>query len=190
MPTPTPAPAPTPAPYIAYQDNFNDSNSGWLILSNETGDRGYLGGEYRILINKPNRSVVVPYVDSSFSDIDFQVRSRHEGAAVSKGYGLVFRSEDASNYYVLEIDPVNGVYRFRKRERASWLSITDWTSSPHIMLGTTPNVLRVIARGSRFELYVNGGLLNTAVDGNFQVGHIGLFAGNGPDPNGAAFFIR
>ena len=28
-PTDTPAPASTPAPFVAYQDNFDDPNSGW-----------------------------------------------------------------------------------------------------------------------------------------------------------------
>ena len=53
------------------------------------------------------------------------------------------------------------------------MSIIDPAFSPHIIFGTLPNVLPVIARGPRFDLYVNGELLES-VDDTYMVERLGL----------------
>ena len=176
------------APLIGYQDKFDDPNSGWGERRYQNAEVGYLEGEYRILAKPTNwftRRTAAP----SFSDFDVRVKARFEGAALSKSYGLIFRDEDVENFYVFRVNPTSGKYAFRKRERGTWDTIIDWTASPHIIIGTKPNMLRVIARGERFELYANGKLLEPAIDQTFPVGQIGLFAANGKDPNGAEIFF-
>ena len=148
-------------------------------------DRGYSGGEYHIHIRATGWTAWSVAPPSIFSDFDVGVRARYEGATLTKGYGLNFRYEDADNFYIFLIDPTSGDYTFQKQERGTWTAIIPWTPSPHIILGTTSNVLRVIARGSRIELYANGKLLDTAVDHTFTAGRIGLVVTSGDDPNGA-----
>ena len=153
-PTETPvspsSPTATPVPVVFYQDNFNDPNSGWGERLSQNYERGYIGGEYRILIKetgKYNWRTATP----PFSDFDVRVKARLEGAALGKSYGLIFR-QDGKNFYVFWINPTSGKYSLQKRESDEWTTIIGWTPSPHINLGTTPNVLRVIAQGSSFEL--------------------------------------
>jgi len=114
-------------PFIAYQDNFNDPNSGWGIDSNDDLEIGYLSGEYRISPKKPNQPLAVLHPATSFSEFSFQVKARHDGAAVGGDYGLVFRREDRDNFYLFSVDPVNRAYVFVKRELGSWVSIIDRT---------------------------------------------------------------
>ena len=186
--TPISLSASTVPPFIAYEDNFNDPNSGWGEGRNESVEGGYLGGEYRMLVKATNwfmRRNETP----SYSDFDARVRARYEGGTLTKSYGLIFRFVDGDNFYVFEINPSSGKYQFRKREGGTWAKVIDWTPSSHINLGTTTNVLRVIGRGSRFELYVNSQFLEPAVDQTFTVGRIGLLASNGEDPNGVEIFF-
>ena len=126
---------------------------------------------------------------SVFSDFDVQVRARIEGAALDKIYGLNFRYTEGGNFYVFEINPGSGSYRLIKQERGTWASIIDFTPSPHIFLGTTPNVLRVIARVSEIELYANDHWLATVVDDTFTSGGIGLIVTQGTDPNETGYFF-
>ena len=183
--TPVPAIAPAPAPFIAYQDNFDDPSSGWSTAS-------YVDGEYRMLVEQVGmvmwREAPLPAAPS-LGDFDIQVRARYEGAALSKSYGLIFRYLDRNNFYIFKIDPVIGEYRLQKLEGGDWVEIISWSTSPHVNLATTTNVLRVIARGSRIELYADGKLLDTVVDQTFTEGRIGLSATNGDDPNGAEVFF-
>ena len=181
-PTDTSVPTATPTPVIAYQDNFNDPQSGWEQLLFQDAEFGYIGGEYRMLVKATGilmRADAPSTEAPSFSDFDLQVRARYQGAALNKSYGLNFRFEDGDNFYSFRISPIIGGYIFQKRERGTSVTIIDGTISPHINLGTTPNVLRVIARGSKFELYANGQLLDTAVDQTFSGGRIGLMASTG-----------
>ena len=188
-----PVKAPLPAPFIAYQDNFDDSDSGWGdYYIGQNFEQGYVRGEFRIILTKPGLVLgrSAPRTASpSLSDFDVEVKARYEGAALSKSYGLVFRFQDNDNHYVFEIDPVSGKYRFRMQERDDWTNLFSWRASPHIIVGSAPNVVRVIARGSSFELYVNGKWLDTVVDQTFAEGRIGIFVASGNDPNGAEIFF-
>ncbi len=188
-PTPTPTPTLTPTPFIAYRDNFNDPNSGWAELNTQNYDFEYIGGEYRMLVKATGQTGYSNAPPSIFSDFDIVVSARYEGAALRKSYGLNFRHDSRDNFYLFLINPTSGIYSFFKRERGTWAAIIPWTPTPDIILGTTSNVLRVIARGSRFELYANGKLLDTAVDQTFTAGRIGLFVQNSADPNGAEVFF-
>ena len=85
----------------------------------------------------------------SLGDLDIQVSARSERVSSGMSYGLVFRRDGFSDYYVFEINPDSGEYRLRLRSDGSWTSVMDAKVSPLVNTGAASTVLRVVARGSR-----------------------------------------
>jgi hypothetical protein len=103
-------------------------------------------------------------------------------------YGLMFRIQDASNYYAFQID-CDGRYRFARYVGGAKTAIVDWTGTSAINRGAQANnTLAVTARGSTFQFAVNGTPLATADDTAFASGRFGLMVGSNVTKNFTVLF--
>jgi len=103
-------------------------------------------------------------------------------------YGLMFRIQDASNYYAFQID-CDGRYRFARYVGGAKTAIVDWTGTSAINRGAQANnTLAVTARGNTFQFAVNGTPLATADDTAFASGRFGLMVGSNVTKNFTVLF--
>ena len=119
------------------------------------------GGQLRVSIGEAGKgaySVATPY----FGDFDLRVAAQAVDGPIDNGYGVVFRLQNKDNtsfdddsYYLFLISS-DGYYRVTRVLDGSEQILSDWIDSPLIQQGLNAvNQLRVVARGDRFQFYVN-----------------------------------
>jgi len=111
--------------------------------------------------------------EGSFKDLDLSVKFKAVGGKVDQAGGLIFRVQDANNYYVVRANALEDNYRLypvvagRRRQFAG------------VNLKVTSNqwhTLRVVAAGNRFQCYYDGELKIDATDNTFpNAGKVGLW---------------
>ena len=111
--------------------------------------------------------------EGSCKDVDLSVKFKAVSGKVDQAGGLIFRVQDADNYYVVRANAAEDNYRLyhvvagRRRQFAG------------ANFKVTPNqwhTLRVVAVGNRFQCYFDGGLKITATDDTFPgPGKVGLW---------------
>ena len=115
----------------------------------------------------------------SYTDFEFEIRLRlltdEDGL-----YGMVFRLDEKKDVgYIFAVWP-NGSYSFARLDDG-FAHQTGGGQATYLKDQLkTWNRLKVIARGTKFDLYINGNLLVTMEDNSFQSGKVGLYLGHGP----------
>ena len=149
-----------------YFDDFSDPGSGWLISDHAKYAMGYANGNYRIEVREPNLLIRSP-CDRAFGDCTIQVEAwRDEGA--NSAYGILFGvSADRLRHYLFRIQPARKEYALHRIDESTWVTLIPWTVSPMVNTYNGRNTLLVRRHGSLIELYVNGELLDSYVDGTY-----------------------
>jgi hypothetical protein len=98
-----------------------------------------------------------------FADFDLQVDARALEGPLDNGYGVIFRAQDRRNYYLFHVssDGFYSVYRVLngdKRELSAWIDMPVVNQGLNVI-----NRLRVVARGSEFQFYINDQLVQVCV---------------------------
>jgi hypothetical protein len=103
-------------------------------------------------------------------------------------YGLMFRVQDPSNYYLFQVD-CDARYRFIRYVADASTVLVDWTESEVIDDGAqASNKLGVTAQDGTFLLTINDQPLITAGDNTFSSGRFGLMVGSNATANFAVVF--
>jgi hypothetical protein len=81
IPTPTPTlmptPIPSPTPTVLFSDNFNDTSSGWLTHSHESGGSAfYKSGWLHIRDNESSYYATTSYAKQHFTDFVLEVEGK------------------------------------------------------------------------------------------------------------------
>ena len=182
--TETPSPVPTETPALdhsaigelIFEDPF-DSSGLWTLGETENSSVAIGGG-------------VMTFTQKTPGTFSFRILGRQGGdfhaeidGALAKNcgsgdrYGLMFRAQDLSNYYVFQID-CDGRYRFARYVEGAVTAIVDWTPSPAIDRGAqSANTLAVTAKGEAYAFAINGTPVATANDGIFESGRFGVTVG-------------
>lgn len=161
---------------LALSDAFDDQESGFLRDSDETRRYFYQDGHYSIEVFSDDWSNWT-WRESTFSDFLMEVDVTAQGEA-GKG-GVIFRTGGTYRFYYFAVAG-DGRYKLAKKlaeGEDDWEDIIEWKRSPHIRTGPATNRLGVVCVGPTISLYVNGKYLDTAQDGTFTEGKIGLMAG-------------
>jgi hypothetical protein len=126
--------------------------------------------------NEPpgSRSPLAILESASVRDGDFSVRIKPVGGQSLQG-GLVWRYRDENNYYLVTVSAIDktvAVYRVQNGERTPIL--------PQVKRDIPSNgwsILKISARGNRFQVYVDHRRILQGSDGTFpQSGKIGLWS--------------
>lgn len=116
------------------------------------------------------------------ADVAVSVRFKALSGAVDQAAGLVWRYQDANNYYVVRANALENnvvLYKMENGKRtdlkptdAGWLAYGKDVAVP----GGKWNELRVSAVGKRFEVFFNGAQLFAVEDETFRLrGKVGLW---------------
>lgn len=94
--------------------------------------------------------------DHRFSDFDFRVDARAIDSPLDNAYGIIFRAQDRQNYYLFQVSS-DGYYRVVRVLDGDERELSTWVDMPIVRQGlNATNQLRVVARGSEFQFYING----------------------------------
>ncbi len=185
---------PPPSWRLVLSETFSSNVNEWPARASTDDwggiERQVTDGVYRWIITatQPVGRWASPETpDSSTIAEDFLVRvdaSRQEGPEQA-AYGLVLRHKEGS-YYLFSVRD-DGFFQFSLWTGFSWQPILDWTESTRIHPQEV-NTLAVLAKGSRFDLYINDDFVATAEDATLPAGEIGLSVTT-PPTEGAAVFV-
>jgi hypothetical protein len=89
------------------------------------------------------------------------------------GYGLVYRAQNAANYYALAVGS-DGYYAVLQVTGDEEIALVDWQQFPHIRRGQQANRLRVACAGPTCRFYINDEYATTVEDDTWLAGDVGL----------------
>jgi hypothetical protein len=176
-----------PLPKLVYEDDFNDSSSGWTVESTKDCDWYYENGEYHSLVKSPNWASW--WWSPSFgllTDFILEADSRLVSGPKDSRYGLCFRAQNVDNFYLFLVSG-NGYYSIGTRTNGQWTALGSMTKSDFIEEGNNANHLKVICKGSKIAVYANGHHLTTITDESFGDGRVGVIVDT-TEPNAHVAF--
>lgn len=119
--------------------------------------------------------------EGSFRDLDLSVKFKAISGEVDQAAGLVFRLNDANNYYIVRANALENNVVLYKVESGKRSDIDlKGEGSTYGKKASVPkqqwNTLRVVAVASLFEVYLNGKKLFEVEDNTFkEAGKVGLW---------------
>ena len=122
------------------------------------------------------------YEPFSTRDVDLSVRFKPISGKVDQAAGLVFRYRDSSNYYIVRANALEGnvvLYKVEDGKRSDLKPVGAGLFAYGKKM-PVPNqawgLLRVVARGGRFSVHLNGSHLLDVEDATFpDAGRVGLW---------------
>lgn len=111
--------------------------------------------------------------DTHYTDVDLSVAIRPREGNKDQGGGLLWRYQDAANYYVARMNPLEDNFRLYKVVAGKRTQLA--TADIDAPAGTW-HKLRVVHRGHHIQCYLNGKLYLNVKDDTFKTaGKIGLW---------------
>lgn len=165
---------------ILYQDAFNPGETGsWQVEGDALGSTAVLDNQLLIQIDTPTTMQFVTLTEPFFSDFHLTVDARILAGSPQSSYGLLFRMQNATQFYRFDITG-DGMYIVERRNAdGEWIRfVPDWTDSSAINQGVgAVNQLGVRAEGETMRFFVNDTLLTQVTDNQYAGGTIALDAG-------------
>ena len=142
----------------------------------ERYENDYEDGEYYILIKEFDSLYWTRWVwnqnAGQLGDFALEIDARRiSGKGI---YGLVFRLQDADNFYGFRVEPGGRTYSVGKNINGTGSFLQRRTGSDFINTGNSTNHLKVVCQGSQIEVYINGHHLTAVTDDSFTEGHVGM----------------
>ena len=184
---------------ILFQDDFSKPANGWLATKTDYAEFGYLDGEYRILLNKPDFNTYSLLPKQSYDNCSVEVDVRLAAGPSNGVFGILCRVEaDAQTVHKAYVFAIrgDGFYAILKRTSPSfWDAIAFGKESKAIKPGNAVNHLRADCSGDTLTFYVNGEKLLEKTDAAFKSGGVGLAVTTQPksdslDVRFDNFFVR
>jgi hypothetical protein len=176
---------------VIFHDEFTlGQMADWQFEGDAQGRTTIVNEQLMVELNAPNLMQFSSLQEQSFADFILQVEVRQLAGDPGNTYGVLFRMQDAAQFYRFELTG-DGLYMVERRNAdGTWTRfVDDWTESPAIARGINAlNRIRVEAIGSNFSLYVNDQLVHQFVDSAYASGTIGLDAGTFVQPHTQALF--
>jgi hypothetical protein len=176
---------------VLFQDEFSDLASGWDRLPQDPAViLDYSAGGYRMQVNSPH-TMIWAGPGLTFADLWVEVEAIQIAGPEDGDYGLVCRAVDQRNFYFLAVSG-DGYYGIGKVKDGvpELLGMPAMPPSEAIRRGKDSNHLRAGCIGENLSLYVNGELLATVQDQDFNLGESGLLVGTFESPGTEVFFDK
>lgn len=122
----------------------------------------------------PNRVFNVALIDGTkYRDLDLSVKLKAVSGTLDQGGGVVWRAEDAKNYYIARYNPLENNFRVYKVVRGKRTQL----ASANVKGDTRWHTLRVTMRGKHIACYLDGKRTMDASDETFhEAGQVGLWS--------------
>jgi hypothetical protein len=180
----TQSPSETSAPVrdILFEDDFEDSTSGWNRVAAASGESDYADGMYRILVNDAQLDIWAR-PGLTYTDAIIEVDAIKVGGERDNRFGIVCRVLSPTDFYTLMISS-DGFYGIGKVKEGQFELIGARAMQPSsaILQGSAINHLRADCIGETLALFVNGQKVAEERDAEFTFGDVGLLAGSYENP--------
>jgi len=192
-PTSTEGPTPTATPVaitlgeLIFEDTFS-APGGWAVGDTPDSSVAVNGGALTYTQKAPG-SFSFRVVGRQGGDFSAEISAAlADNCGSGDKFGLIFRLQDAGNYYSFQID-CDGRYRFVRYGGGTASPVIDWTATQAIERGArAANKLSVTAKGSDFIFAVNDTQVATAADTAYASGRFGLWVGANVSKNFTVVF--
>jgi len=176
----TPVPVDTEVPYdgvmpigdLLFQDRFDEDESDLTVYDGNDYSLEFAYDGYRITIFEPGL-IAWSSLDSLGTDVVIEAVAVQESGPVDGDYGIIFRYQDADNFYVFKVSE-SGHFSVSLLENNTWNLLVDWTTSDAINQGY-PNQVAVAMKGDTFTFYINGEQVASMRDDTFEDGNFAIF---------------
>ena len=108
----------------------------------------------------------------SITDCDLTVSMLPVAGKADMGGGLIWRAQDAQNYYITRVNPLEQNIRWYRVVKGVRYKLANFD---HIISVDTWHTFRVVARGNHFQIIFDGQTVFDVQDETFQSGQIGLW---------------
>ena len=165
---------------ILYQEQFENTRTGWARFSNENGIMDYDGGGYRILVQQPQLNIwSTPEKD--FADVRLEADVIKLNGPDENRMGLICRYRGGDYYFFIISN--DGYYVIGKFIGGLTLLLgqSEMQASGAIQTGTM-NHLRADCIGDKLTFYINFSEVASATDADFSTGDVGVLAGAFSEP--------
>ena len=163
-----------PADWTATQTGAGDG-SVWKVLEDATAPKGK-----KVLAQTaakaPSGLFNLCVADKSrFADLDLSVAFKAIAGKKDQGGGPVWRYQDAKNYYVVRMNPLEDNFRLYKVVDGKRIQLA--TTKDDVLAAEGKwHTIRVVHQGNRIQCYLNGKLhLDVKDDAFKEAGKIGLW---------------
>jgi hypothetical protein len=175
---------------LLFEDDFEDSASGWGTASSANGSVGYDTGRLVFRLDGRNQPAVSVH-GGIFDDYVIDVEALTLAGPEDNALGVVARYQDNDNYYafLVSADGYHAVLHFVDGTPV-WDQEWQFDRLGEIERGMAGNGLRVLAEGPRLTFLVNGTVRAEVRDALWSSGQIGVFAGVFDEPGVQVGFDR
>ncbi len=165
-------------------DAFNDNSKGWT-MGKQTGDYSisdeYIeGGKLYLEFETINEEGAIVYdtLDKTFSGDKYEVSidgKLQPDSTDTTDYGIIFRMLDKSNYYYFIINEHYQEFAITSKVNGEFTDITqDWVQTT-LISSSTPNTIKVVADGTKFDFFINGQMVyTTTISSVPNTGKVGI----------------
>jgi hypothetical protein len=149
------------------------AGSVWKVLEDGTGPK-----KKKVLAQTsdkgPNRLFNLCIAERTrYTDLDLSVAFKAMAGKLDQGGGLIWRCQDANNYYVARMNPLEANYRVYKVIRGKRIQLA---SSDVKVPAREWHKLRIVQKGNHIQCYLDGKLhLDVKDDAIPNAGKIGLW---------------
>ena len=192
-PTPivsTSTPFPTQNATILYSDDFSSIDSGWSRQKKDGYLLSYSDGRYLVIAAaRPKGSITIgqpgKVFDNAVIAVDVQIpRINNDNANAV----IAWRIQDPKNYYALLLSS-DGYVSVRVLEEGQWKNtLYDWTKPENTSPQADTYHVDIAYNKSKSTIFINGTLLTSITDTQYEKGDIGLGSLAGADKTAEAIF--
>jgi hypothetical protein len=143
----------------------------------EYGDEGLITASkdgYQFRLTQPHQwSWAV--ADLRIADFELELETRSLIASEDVDYGVLFRYQSQSDYYLFGIGG-DGYFTIAVVRHGELTPLRAWQQWPHVRRGAAANRLRVRCQGGLCRFYVNDEFTAEVIDESFLAGNMGIWA--------------
>lgn len=159
---------------VVFEDDFSSPKSGWNNTVDKDGETKYENGEYVVKVSKP-MYLIWSDQEYLYDPIVIEADVRVVDSVGDADYGFICGLVDNQNFYGLEISE-DGYFTIWHQAGSEVSFLVDWTYSQEIA-GGGPFRLSAQCGSDQLVLALDGIVLASAADSDYQSGGIGMLAG-------------
>lgn len=175
---------------VAFAESFDDNSANWFVGQIKNSTTSISDGVMLMQVEAGGQAFsgfnVVPGSEQSFYYYTAQV-TLGEGDEAGV-FGLMFRLVDAANYYLFQVTPQQGQWRFLVLSEGQWTKPFGWHDDSRMLAATGTHEIGVWVMESLFIFTWDGQIVGHVSDTEHVKGGVGLFAEVAPEASGTTAF--
>jgi hypothetical protein len=155
------------------KEDFEKDNPKWSFAAGKWERRK--SGESMVLAQTAETQpwAVALLEDRKYADVDVSVKFKPISGKEDASGGLIFRAKDGKNYFLVRANALENNFRLYALKDGSRNPLASAkVDEPRLGAWST---IRVVAKGSRIQAYLNGKLLIDHEDKTYSEGWVGLW---------------